>query len=220
MAARLKPFAVTLFLDQGSHLMMRGLSVGVGGCGFCGVLLCRWWRMLLRGLCRLGSVFSVRVLVAGQLSNPQRAAVRASTGQLFVADRDNDRVEIFDTATNTVVGQFGDVTTIDDPFGVAVDQATGDVYVSSTGSGTITKWSDSGLGYVRDVLFVSPAPVGDPAVAGQLGSFAAPLAVAPSSGDLLVGDPGTRLLMSMTRRGFFSRRSMVMVRRVLRCSRV
>ena len=121
----------------------------------------------------------------GQLASPQRAAIRTATGRLFVADRDNDRVQIFDTATNSVTGQFGDSATMDDPFGIAVDQATGDVYVSSAASGSITKWTDAGLGYVQDLLFLSPALGSDP---GQVGSFASPLAVDPTTGDLLVGD--------------------------------
>ena len=115
----------------------------------------------------------------GLLAGPQRAAIRTATGQLFVADRDNDRVQIFDTATNSVSGQFGDGSSMDDPFGIAVDQTSGDVYVSSAASGSITKWPDAGLGYVQDVLFLSPALGADP---GQVGSFASPLAVDPTTG--------------------------------------
>ena len=139
----------------------------------------------------------------GLLLNPQRAAVRASTGELFVADRDNDRVQIFDTATDAVVGQFGDSATTDDPVGIAVDQASGDVYVSSGASKAVTKWSDGGLAYVQDLLFTSPAPLGDPAQDGELGSFASALAVDPTNGDLLVGDAGRQLIQRYDDSGVF-----------------
>jgi hypothetical protein len=142
------------------------------------------------GLALTGS-FSGPGADQGLLSDPQRVALRTSTGELFVADRANDRVQVFDSATHALVGQFGDATTTDDPFGVAVNQATGDVYVSSATSSTITKWSDGGLGYTQALLFTSPAHGTDPAQAqaGEVFNFSAPLAVDPTSGDLLVADP-------------------------------
>lgn len=111
----------------------------------------------------------------GQLSNPGQADVRSATGNLYVADTANNRVEIFKpTAT---AGEYDSEIAITAPIGLAVDQATGDLYVA-TASG-ISKFDSTGAPIVAGWT--------DPAVSGTL-------AVDPSSGDLLVADQGANLI--------------------------
>ena len=65
----------------------------------------------------------------GQLLNPGAAAMRTSTGKLYVADTGNNRVQVFTTSGST--GAYDSQVAITAPTGVAIDQDTGDVYVSN-----------------------------------------------------------------------------------------
>jgi hypothetical protein len=126
----------------------------------------------------------------GQLSNPRRAAVEQATGNLFVADSGNGRVQVFDGEGNFLTA-FGEAE-LDAPFGLAIRESGGEteIYVSDPATEQIVRYdSDEQAtpGFSVDAGFTSPA-----AGAGQLkvGDFAAPLAVDPTNGDLWVGDPG------------------------------
>lgn len=137
------------------------------------------------------SVFSAEGTGNGELTHPRRSAVERSTGNFLVADRDNQRVQVFAPTANAAayLTQFG-AGILDEPFGIAIDQGTGDVFVSDPGKGEIFKFDSDGAGtptYTLDASFTSPAPGSG---AGQLGDFEADLAIDPSNGDLLVVDPG------------------------------
>lgn len=75
----------------------------------------------------------------GQMIHPRRSAVENSTGNLLVADRDNGRIVVFAPQA----GGAGFLTSFSEglsrPFGVAVDQSTGDVYVSDGTAGKILR---------------------------------------------------------------------------------
>jgi hypothetical protein len=104
----------------------------------------------------------------GQLSNPGQAAVNDVTGNLYVADTGNNRVEVF--KPNPSGGEYLSQTPISEPNGLAIDQTTGDVYVSTpTGIAKL----DEGLSPVSSWS--------EPGVSGSL-------AVDPTSGDLLVAE--------------------------------
>ena len=140
-----------------------------------------------------GTPFSGPGAGPGQLTGPQRVAVEQSAGHLLVADQGNDRVQVFDTATDTALASFGDASSLDDPYGVAVDQGSGAVYVSSAGSLSVTRWVSDGLPvptYTRDLAFASPPVAADPGAQapGELGTFSVALAVDPVTHDLLVAD--------------------------------
>jgi sugar lactone lactonase YvrE len=98
----------------------------------------------------------------GQFSNPAGVAVGQTTGDVYVADRANNRVEYFD-ATGDYLGQFngsgmlsgeGSATPSGQfaaPDDVAVDNSAsasdpsrGDVYVLDSGHNTIDKYSAAG----------------------------------------------------------------------------
>ena len=110
----------------------------------------------------------------GQLSDPGQAEVRDSNGNLYVADTANNRVQVF-TPTPTG-GEFSAAAAIASPTGLAIDQATGDVYVAGP----------AGISKLDSTL----SPVGtwtDPGVTGNL-------AVDPATGDLLVADTAANLV--------------------------
>ncbi len=137
------------------------------------------------------SVFSSEGSGNGELTHPRRVAIEASSGNVLIADRDNHRVEVFAPTAHAAayLTQFG-AGTLEEPFGVAVDQSTGDVYVSDPGKDKIFKFESDGAPtptYSLDGSFTSPAKGSG---AGQIGDFEADIAVDPTTGDLLVADPG------------------------------
>ena len=74
-----------------------------------------------------------------------------AAGNVYVADTDNHRVQIFDSA-GAWIGRLGktreagsDAARFDGPFGVAVDTA-GNIYVADTNNGRIQKCVRSGIG--------------------------------------------------------------------------
>jgi NHL repeat len=126
---------------------------------------------------------------SGQLLQPRRLAVQNSTGHVFVVDRGNDRVQVFDPegGSASFLTELG-AATLDDPYGIAIDQTSGDVYVSDTGNERIVKFESDGAPtptYTVDPGFDSP-DLG--AGAGQVGDFEADVAVDPLTGNLLVAD--------------------------------
>jgi len=125
----------------------------------------------------------------GQFGFPWGVAVKQSTGDVYVADLGNNRVEKFNTAGG-YVSQFAAT----DASGLAVDQASGDVYVSEEGNNQIDKYDSSGT---LITSFGSSGP-GD----GQLSAPIA-LAVDQSSGDVYVADNGNGRVDEFSASGSF-----------------
>jgi hypothetical protein len=146
----------------------------------------------------------------GKISFPHRAVVEASTGDLYVADSGNRRVEIFSPN-----GETGDYLTeiggntgpplVASPFGLAIDESGPDtvLYVSDPGDEQIHKLVSDGAAvptFTDAPGFTSPA---QGAGAGEIVNFADPLAVDPTTGDLLVADPGDNLVKRFSPTGAF-----------------
>ena len=110
----------------------------------------------------------------GQLANPGQAEVNDSNSKLYVADTGNDRVEVFSLSGES--GTYDSQAALPGASGLAIDQASGDLYVASA------------TGIAKLDASLAPA-VGwsDPGVTGNL-------AVDPSSGDLLVADTAANLI--------------------------
>lgn len=137
----------------------------------------------------------------GQFNVPRSAAVDDANGNILVVDSGNNRVQVYAPtgSSATLLTEFGSGV-LSSPYGIAVDQSDGSVYVSDSGNNRIVKFESNGAAtpsYAVDASFVSPPQGscggGDPCV-GQVGSFAAPLAVDPTTGELLVGDPGNAVV--------------------------
>ena len=101
-----------------------------------------------------GKAFGAKGAGDGQLSEPAGMAVSEATGDVYVVDKGNDRVEYF-SATGAYEGQFDGSATpahaFGKPEGIAVDNSTaftdpsrGDVYVVDEGQKVIDKFSASG----------------------------------------------------------------------------
>jgi hypothetical protein len=119
----------------------------------------------------------------GQLSNPNQADVNRSSKKLYVADTDNDRVEVFrSTATG---GTYDSMVTIPKPTGLAIDQSTGVVYVANAAG--VSKYTAA----LTPILAPAWQP---PAATGAL-------AVDPITHDLLVADRATKQIRRYSSNG-------------------
>jgi hypothetical protein len=77
----------------------------------------------------------------GTLENPWGIGVNPTTGDVYVADKEHNRVVRYDAAGNFIsefAGQFSE------PSGIAVDPNTGDVYVGDLGSDRVEKFDAAG----------------------------------------------------------------------------
>lgn len=127
----------------------------------------------------------------GGFAKPSRVAVDAASGDVLVVDTGDDRVQVFDSggSSATLLASFG-AGELSAPYGIAIDQSDGDVYISDAGNNRVARYSTDGAAsptYTLDGTYGSPAPGSG---AGEIGSFASPIAVDPTSGDLLVADRG------------------------------
>jgi YD repeat-containing protein len=81
------------------------------------------------------------------LSGPTGLAINQSTGTVYVADYNHDRIEEFKTSNGEVIGSFGSVGSepgeLREPGGVAID-ASGDVWVADTGNNRVEEFSSTG----------------------------------------------------------------------------
>lgn len=133
---------------------------------------------------------------------PTKIAVDNATGNVLVADYDNNRVVVFDSAGPSAVllAQIG-VGELSKPYGVAVDQTSHAVYVADSGNNRIVKYTGDGAPtptYTFDASFTSPA---QGSAAGQVSSFASAIAVDPTNGNLLVADASGQRVSRFTSSG-------------------
>ncbi|HEY0318639.1 MAG TPA: hypothetical protein VGC49_10165 [Solirubrobacterales bacterium] len=147
----------------------------------------------------------------GQFASPTRIAVEPPIpaageepevpGNVLVVDSGNGRIQVF--APQPLGTYLTSIDTAGTPFGIAIDQGNGDVYVSETGPDRIVRYTSDGAPtptYTLDPSFVSPA---QGAGAGQVGNFASPIAVDPMTHDLLVADKGNKRVSRYTATGSF-----------------
>jgi DNA-binding beta-propeller fold protein YncE len=155
----------------------------------------------------------------GEFNKPEGIAVDPRTGDIFVADTENHRVDVFQpTATGaTYLIEFGEGE-LSKPVSIAVDPTTGAVYVCDAGLNQIVKYDQtagSPPAFARDPEFVSPP---DGTATGEIGSFGETqfygavfggIAVDPtvdtSTGthDILLADPANKLIERFTSNGAF-----------------
>jgi DNA-binding beta-propeller fold protein YncE len=83
----------------------------------------------------------------GQFRFPKAVAIDPNTGNIFVADTNNNRIQKF-TLTGVPITQWGSLGTGDDqfnlPWAIALDPSTGDVYVSDRDNNRIQKFTNDG----------------------------------------------------------------------------
>jgi hypothetical protein len=137
----------------------------------------------------------------GQFTAALHVAVEPTTRNVVVADSGNGRVQVFSPAAPPAfLTSFG-VGTLTTPVGIAIDQATGAVYVSDSGANQIFRFTSDGAAtptYTVDPTYLSPT-LGTGS--GQVGSFASPIAVDPVTHDLVVADTGNNRVDRFTSGG-------------------
>ncbi len=143
----------------------------------------------------------------GEFSNPNGVAIEQASGDVYVVDTGNNRVEKFD-ALGTYLSQFDGSATpagsFAGPTAVAVDQSTGDVYVVDTGHNVVDKFTATGeylcelSGWERGCQAV---PVEAPTFSEPLGVAVDPTTGEANSGDVYVSDSGHGLVDVFTNAG-------------------
>jgi hypothetical protein len=125
---------------------------------------------------------------AGEFQSPGSIAVEPGTHNVLVADTGNARVQVLAPSGNGLqyLTSFG-TGTLTAPFGLAIDQASGAVFVTDTDAGNpvIRRYTSDGAAtptYTLDTGFTSPMIV----------SARSTLAIDPTTHDLLVADTGTQ----------------------------
>ncbi|HEX5713418.1 MAG TPA: NHL repeat-containing protein [Solirubrobacterales bacterium] len=135
-------------------------------------------------------------------ASPGRAALESSTGNLFVVDRGNDRVQVFKPSGvggAEYLTQFG-AGQLADPYGIAIDEEGGQtrIYVADAGNNRIVRYdSDESA---------SPSLTLDGSfslAAGKVEDYKAALAVDPTTHDLLLADPGSNQVQRFGADGSF-----------------
>jgi sugar lactone lactonase YvrE len=119
-------------------------------------------------------------------NGPTRVAVEDTSGNVLVVESGADRVRVFAGGTaGTELTSFG-AGELSSPYGIAIDQQSGDVYVSDAGNSRVARYTTNGAAtptYTLDATYEGPE-------AADVGSFASPIAIDPSDGDLLIADTG------------------------------
>jgi hypothetical protein len=135
-----------------------------------------------------------------ELSDPHGVAVDDATGNVLVADTANNRVAVYSPGTGSDPGayltDFGSGS-LSQPYGIAIDQVSHAVYVADAGNNRIVRFVSDGAAtptYALDPTFASPALAGPTPAAGEIGDFHAALAVDPTTRELVVADPASRLV--------------------------
>jgi tripartite motif-containing protein 71 len=133
----------------------------------------------------------------GQFNSPTSVAVNPSSGNVYVADYGNNRIQEF-TSSGIFLKWWGFEGQLDGyftaPSSVAVNPSSGNVYVADYGNNRIQEFTSSGI-FLKWWGFE-----------GQLdGYFTAPSSVAvnPSSGNVYVTDTGNNRIQEFTSSGIF-----------------
>ena len=150
---------------------------------------------------------------SGQFRGTQGIAVDQATGDVYVVDRNNGRVEIFD-GNGGFLGSFGSegegAGQMSGPEGIAIDQATGTVYVTDLENRRVDVFSPTGVfegawgqdvdattlgtGFefcpATDVCQAGAAATTE--IAGAFGTSIGYPAVNPNNGNVIVADAANR----------------------------
>lgn len=146
---------------------------------------------------RYAGQFSSGGSAPGEVSSPLGVAVRQSSGDVFVLDSGNGRVERFDAAGEFLASFDGSGTPaagFASPGAIAVDQTSGNVYVADTGNNAVDVFSAAG-GYLRQ-LDASATPA-------MMFSSPGGVAVDPGNGKVYVSDTGDNVVDVFDNTGAF-----------------
>ncbi|HET9593726.1 MAG TPA: hypothetical protein VFP17_12515 [Solirubrobacterales bacterium] len=131
-------------------------------------------------------------------------AIEESHGYVLVVQQTAGRVTVLDSdqPSATPIASFGEGE-LSSPTGIAIDQTDGSIYISDAGNNRIVRYTSDGATpptYTLDNTYTSPA---QGTGLGEVGDFAAQLAIDPSTGDLLVADTGNKRVERFDSSGAF-----------------
>jgi sugar lactone lactonase YvrE len=138
----------------------------------------------------------------GEFSTPNGVAIEQASGDVYVVDTGNNRVEKFE-ASGVYLSQFNGATTpagsFSSPTAVAVDQTTGDVYVVDSGNNVVDKFTPSG----EYLCEQSGKERGCQATPIGPSTFSTPIGVAvdPTNEDVYVSDKENKIVDVFTAGG-------------------
>ncbi|HET9198563.1 MAG TPA: hypothetical protein VFN92_09965 [Solirubrobacterales bacterium] len=131
-------------------------------------------------------------------------AIEESTGYVLVVQQTVGRVTVLDSDQTTAapIATFGEGE-LSSPTGIAIDQTDDSIYISDAGNNRIVRYTSDGATpptYTLDPTYTSPV---QGTGAGEVGDFAAQLAIDPPTGDLLVADTGNKRVERFDSSGAF-----------------
>jgi DNA-binding beta-propeller fold protein YncE len=181
------PAATATHADATGLRPLRGALAAALAIALLGVLLCAASASATSGH-RYSGQFSTPGSAPGELNAPAGLAIRQSTGDLWVVDAGNARVEHFDASGVFLDGFDGaatPATAFSSPQGIAVDQSSGDIYVADAGNNAVDVFDDTGA-YVSQLdASGTPATV----FSGPQG-----VAVDPVDGSVYVADTNNNVV--------------------------
>jgi DNA-binding beta-propeller fold protein YncE len=126
---------------------------------------------------------------SSHLDTPEAVAVDSTTGDVFIADEDNDSIQQV-TPSGQVSVPVTASAGLDSPSGVAVDPSTGNVFISSTYADVVLELTPAGrLSTVAGQLQVGGSPPPGRATSSRLNDPKG-LAFDPTAGSLYIADSG------------------------------
>jgi YVTN family beta-propeller protein len=137
------------------------------------------------------TVVDTIVLGAGNAVGPMGVAITPNGNFAYVANKNSDTVSVIDTATNTVITNFG--TGSSNPFGVAITPNGNFAYVTNNGS-NIVSVIDTSLNTVVATIAVGGSPNGiaitpNGSFAYVANNFSNTVSVIDTSTNMVVGAP-------------------------------
>jgi aldose sugar dehydrogenase len=135
----------------------------------------------------------------GKRLKPEGIAVDPSSGNVYIAETANDRIQVFSPSNGTFItkwGEFGSGNgSFKSPTGIAVDPSSGNVYVADTANDRIQVFSPSNGTFITKWGEFGPGN----------GSFKSPtgIAVDPSSGNVYVADTAHHRIQVFSSNGTF-----------------
>ena len=146
---------------------------------------------------------------SGPLENPLGTAIDQSAGDVYATDSVHDTVDKFNASTGELVPSFAHNGILESnstasgrfiaPWGLAVDQSTGSLYVANLGVGVVEKFSSTGA---IETAFGNNGELSGSAT--QAGFFS-PIAVAvdQANNDIYVADNANRAIAVYSSTGVF-----------------
>jgi glucose/arabinose dehydrogenase/plastocyanin/streptogramin lyase len=130
----------------------------------------------------------------GRLTSPEDLTIDPSSGNVYVADTGNNRIQVF-SSNGTYISKWGEYGTTDgmlrSPAGIAVDPSSGNVYVADKDNHRIQVFSSNGT-------FISKVGIYGFMQEGM--RFPEDVTVDPSSGNVYVADTASDRILGFATR--------------------